>query len=68
MLIRVKNSSINYLKVSISHRPAYSTIKINEGFCVSKLNVRNSYLIKGVMFAIFLSTYTFFHKFLGYPA
>jgi len=24
--------------------------KINEGFCVSNLNVRNSYLIKGVMF------------------
>jgi len=28
----------------------YNIIKTNEKFCVSKLNIRNSYLIKGVMF------------------
>jgi len=26
--------------------PSYDILKINEGFCVSKLNTRNSYLIK----------------------
>ena len=35
-------------------------MKINERFCVSKLNIRKSYLIKRGMFTTHMRNYTFF--------